>query len=106
MTTLIELLEEDLTEYEIEYRVHATRRMFERQLHSEDVEHVLGTGRIIERYDVDLPLRRLLISGRGSMRQALHVVVVVNLSEKRLSVITTYEPDPRQWSTPDTRRQP
>jgi hypothetical protein len=32
MGTLADLLEEDLASYEIEYRVHATRRMFEKQI--------------------------------------------------------------------------
>lgn len=51
MGTLGDLLEEHLDSYDIEYRVHATRRMFERQVFGEDVERILSEGQTIERYD-------------------------------------------------------
>ncbi len=104
MGTLSDLLEQDLAGYEVEYRVHATRRMFEKQITNEDVEQVLERGQIIEHYDDDLPFRRLLLNGRGS-RGPLHVVVVAHLAEKRLSVITTYEPEPHRWTNDFSRRR-
>ncbi len=105
MSTLTKLLEEDPTGYDVEYRVHAVRRMFEREITNEDVEQVLRTGEIIERYDDDLPLCRALVSGRARVRRALHVVVVANLSERRLSVVSLYEPDPFKWSGKFSRRR-
>lgn len=106
MSTLRDLLEEDPAEYDLEYRVHATRRMFERGVNSEDIEGVLRDGHIIERYDDELPLRHLLLNGKTASSTPLHVVVVVHLSEKRLTVITLYEPDSSKWMQNFSRRRP
>jgi hypothetical protein len=105
MTTLADLTEENLERYEIQYRVHATRQMFARYLSNEDVERVLSQGQIIERYDDDLPLRRALLNGRSATGRPIHVVVVVSLSEKRMTIITAYEPDSARWSRNFTRRR-
>ena len=105
MGTLRDFLEEDLSRFEIEYRVHATRRMFEREIFNQDIEKALESGGIIERYDEDLPLRRMLINGRSRQRP-LHVVLVANLNEKRLTILTVYEPDARQWTSNFSRRKP
>ena len=56
MTNFTELLKGNLTEYIIEYRVHATRRMFQRHIGAEDVTFLLTHGQVIERYDEDFPL--------------------------------------------------
>jgi hypothetical protein len=63
MATLQDLIEEDLEAYEIEYRTHATRRMFQRGFFNEDVERVLFHGEIIERYHDTPPFYHVLISG-------------------------------------------
>ena len=106
MTTLADIIEAPPTEYGIEYRVHATRRMFERGILGEDVERLLGSGQVIESYEDTLPFRHVLLNGKGATGRALHVAVVVNLTEKRLSVITVYEPDPSKWTRNFSRRKP
>ena len=72
-------------------------RMIEFNIEEDDVEHILRTGRIIERYDEDFPLPSLLLNGRGAERRPLHVVVGINIPERELIVITAYEPDPLKW---------
>ena len=104
MGTLRDFLEEDLEAYDVEYRVHATRRMFERQVFGEDVDKILSEGQIIERYDEDLPLRHFLISGRVAGRP-LHVAVIVSLVEKRITVITVYEPERHRWTRDFSKRR-
>ena len=42
--------------YKIAYRLHATERMFAREISDKDVEYLLMHGEIIERYDDDYPL--------------------------------------------------
>ena len=106
MSRLIDFLEVPLATYDIEYRLHVTRRLFERQIGSEEVEAVLERGSIIERHDDDLPLHRLLLSGQTGRGRWLHVAVVVSLSEKRVTVLTTYEPDRRRWNEDFSRRRP
>lgn len=94
----------DTSRYVIEYRVHATRRMFQRNISEDDVERVLEAGIVIERYDNDFPLPSVLINGKASAGRPLHLVVGVNQLELRFVIITTYEPDPERWADNYTRR--
>ncbi len=64
MVTLRDLIGEDVATYEIEYRIHATRRMFQRGIFNEDIETVLDHGQIIEEYEEAPPFQHVLISGR------------------------------------------
>jgi hypothetical protein len=86
------------------FRVHALRRMFERQLSVEDVEAVIDSGETIEDYPDDTPYpSRLVLGWRGA--RPMHVVVAHNLSENELIVITVYEPDPELWEADFRRRK-
>ena len=105
MASLRALVGEDLAAYEIEYRTHATKRMFQRGIFNEDVERVLVNGEIIEQHDDHPPFHQVLISGRVRFGLPLHVAVVVDADEKRLTIITTYEPDARHWTNDFTRRR-
>lgn len=105
MATLKSLIGEDVSACEIEYRTHATRRMFQRGIFNEDVENVLAHGEVIEEYEEAPPFERLLINGRTCFGQPLHVAVVVDTSERRLSIITTYEPDRHRWTDNYSRRR-
>ncbi len=104
-TTLTSLIGEDLTANEIDYRTHATRRMFQRGIFNEDVERILFHGEIIERYDDTPPFHHVLVSGRVRFRLPLHVATVVDTSEKRMTIITAYEPDTLKWKDDFTRRR-
>lgn len=57
-----------------------------------------------ERYDRDLPLPSVLISGRTSQGRPLHVVVGMNFGERKLVIIMAYEPDPLKWTDDFSRR--
>jgi len=85
------------------FRVHALRRMLERQIAVEEVEAVLGAGEVIEDYPNDTPFpSRLVLGWTGS--RPLHVVIASNLRENEDIVITVYEPESAQWQ-PDFRRR-
>lgn len=88
----------------MKYRIHATRRMFQRDIAEEDIELLIREGNIIESYDDDFPFPSLLINGKALSGKPLHVVVAVNRLEKILVVITAYEPDPLKWSKGFIRR--
>jgi hypothetical protein len=105
MATLSDLLGGDLDAYRIEYRTHATRRMFERGLFNEDIERIFVEGEIIEDYEEQPPFHHLLLNGRARFGVPAHVVVVVDTSTKRLSIITTYEPNPLKWTADFKRRR-
>jgi len=78
------------------FRVHAIKRMFQRQISKDDVRHVLETGETIEAYPQDTPYPSRLVLGCRHTRP-LHVVVVDNTDTGETIVITTYEPDPAEW---------
>jgi hypothetical protein len=101
---LNDIIEGGLSEYAIVYRVHASRRMFERDIFEDDVEFILNRGSIVERYDEDYPLPSLLLNGRASSGKQLHVVVAINALEKKLIIITAYEPDALKWTDGFSRR--
>lgn len=104
METCIDVLEHPLVEYSVEYRIHSTRRMFQRNIDNADVEYILEHGEVIERYDTDFPLPSVLINGKTEQDRPLHLVVGLNHVERILVIITTYEPDPLQWADDFTRR--
>jgi hypothetical protein len=104
MTKLTEFVEGNLIDYAIEYRVHATRRMFQRHIDAEEVAFILTHGHVIERYDEDFPLPSVLLNGRTAANRPVHVVVGINVDEQKLVIITTYEPDALQWVDNFARR--
>jgi len=98
------VIDKGFGKYDIKYRVHATRRMFQRNITEEDIESLLREGIIIEKYDDDFPLPSILISGSTLTNRPLHLVAGINIVEKTIVIITVYEPDPFIWSDSFTRR--
>jgi hypothetical protein len=94
----------DIQKWDVQYRVHATKRMFQRNVDEEDVLGVLFNGDIIEQYEEDFPFPSLLINGYSGKGRCLHIVVGIDISEKRLYIITVYEPDPKKWTDNFSRR--
>ena len=92
-------------DYKIAYRLHASERMFAREISVKDVEYLLKQGEIIERYDDDYPLPSLLINGYTTNNRPLHLVVAVNETEKQLIIVTVYEPNPIIWLNNFSRRK-
>lgn len=103
-TKLSDYLEAPFDSWAIEYRVHATRRMFRRSIEENDVKRVLANGTIIEVYQTDLPFPSLLINGLTETDRPLHAVVGVDADSCRLYLVTIYEPDPKKWSKNNTKR--
>lgn len=104
MTLLSELSVSPIQDFAVEYRIHATKRMFERDITESNIEAVLTSGRVIENYKDDFPLPSILLSGKSSEGRPLHIVVGINLTEKILVIITAYEPDPEKWFEDFSRR--
>ena len=81
MTILYEMLNQHFDNYQIEYRIHATKRMFQRDINEDDVEKVLKEGCVIEQYDDDFPFPSVLINGINTEVPPLHVVAAINSNE-------------------------
>nr|VFJ98666.1 MAG: protein of unknown function (DUF4258) [Candidatus Kentron sp. H]VFJ98913.1 MAG: protein of unknown function (DUF4258) [Candidatus Kentron sp. H]VFK03719.1 MAG: protein of unknown function (DUF4258) [Candidatus Kentron sp. H] len=105
MPKLPDLIKGNLRDYDLEYRIHATRRMFERDIRENAVERILREGDVIERYDEDFPLPNVLISGRATGGRSLHLVVGINSPERKFVIITD-EPDSLRWTNNFSRRTP
>ncbi len=101
---LRDAIEGHLSDYTIVYRVHASRRMFQRDIFEEDVELILERGSVVERYDEDYPLPSLLLTGETSGGKHLHVVVAIDSPERKFIIITVYAPDPLRWTDGFSRR--
>jgi hypothetical protein len=91
--------------FDVQYRVHSTRRMFERGIEHEDVETLLANGIIIEQYPDDYPLPSILLNGQTTNNEPLHAVIAINETEKRLIVITVYKPNKNKWTENFSRRK-
>ncbi len=83
---------------------HTIRQMSrpDRMITTKDVECVIMTGDVIEDYPEDFRGHSCLIMGAGKDLRAIHVVCAPK--DEYLAIITTYRPDPTQW-TPDFRER-
>jgi hypothetical protein len=78
--------------------LHATQRMFNRNIDEDDVTRLLYKGAIIENYQADFPFPSVLISGESRNNRPLHAVIGIDKASHRLYVITIYVPDPDKWA--------
>ena len=104
MPKITDLINGHIADYDVDYRIHATQRMFRRDIHEDDIELLLKDGKIIERYDDDFPLPSLLLNGRTSKNRPLHLIAAINHTEKKIIIITAYEPDTLRWADDYSRR--
>ena len=104
MAKIGDLIPGNIADFVIEYRIHASQRMFRRDIHEDEVEHILKNGVIIEQYGEDFPFPSLLINGLTSKKRPLHVIAAINHTEKIFVIITAYEPDKAKWTSDFTGR--
>jgi hypothetical protein len=93
-----------LSQWQIDYRIHATRRMFERNIDENEILEALEFGDVIEDYKDDFPFPTVLVNRSQDRRRPLHVVVGVDIHSRRLYIITVYEPDNKRWFDDYSRR--
>ena len=86
-----------------EYRFsdHAVKRMIEKTVDRHEVEEAILTGEIIEESPRDKYSPSCLIYGKTRRERELHVQVSY---PPTVVVITTYEPDPKEWINGKVRR--
>ena len=83
---------------------HTIRQMSrsDRMITTKDVENVIMMGELIEDYPDDSRGHSCLILGAGTDWRSIHVVCAPK--DEYLAIITTYRPDPTQW-TPDLKER-
>ena len=92
-----------MEDYSVVYRLHAIQRMFERNVSVDELRNIINEGKVIERYKNDSPYPSRLVLGKVNDR-SLHIVITENKTEKKMIVITVYEPEKRKWIKNDERR--
>jgi hypothetical protein len=79
--------------------------MLKHRIRSDEVREVLERGEVIEQYPEDTPLPSYLMLGQFGRN--LHVVAADDPGTDETIVITTYEPDLKEWEADlKTRRKP
>jgi len=91
--------------YEIVYRIHATKRMFQRSISEEDAEEVLCNGHIIEDYPDDYPFPSVLMNGLTKTGKYIHCVAGIDYANRRIYIITLYDPDADKWLDTFSKRK-
>lgn len=71
----------------------------------DEVLRALATGEIVEQYPQDKPYHSCLILGRTAEGRPLHIVCAAVRVERRLIIITVYQPDPTRWDSQFRRRR-
>ncbi len=86
------------------YRLHAVRRMLQRQIGEPAVRNVIEIGEVIATYPKDQPYpSRLLLGWPGGV--PLHVLIAENSIDQETIVITVYRPDPDLWDADFRKRR-
>ena len=83
-------------EFRLVYRQHAVKRMHERCIAEDEVEHAIDSGTVIESYLNDMPYPSALLLGYAGIK-AIHVVYADDVEEGIRIIITVYEPDTKIW---------
>ena len=60
---------------ELVFRIHATRRMFERDISEDELIYVLQSGHVIENYANDTPSPSMFVNGISNKGKPIHVVI-------------------------------
>ena len=85
---------------------HAVRQMArpDRMITVEDVRNCIFLGEVIEDYSEDARGRSCLMLGNGDPGRPIHVVCAPK--DGYLSIITAYQPDPKEWESDWKKRKP
>jgi len=90
------------------YSQHARDEMETEELGEimdEEVRQAILRGKIIEDYPGDLPYPSCLIYGKTSQGRPLHMVCAYAEDDRKVIIITAYEPSPDQWIDFERRRR-
>ena len=82
---------------EIFYTGHVLKKMFAKNISSENVRYVIEKGEVIKSYEEDKPYPSFLMLAFIN-NEPLHVVAAKNNADQSCIIITAYEPDPLIWN--------
>jgi hypothetical protein len=91
-------------EYRRIFRVHALRRMFERNITFDEITEIIDRIEVIEEYLEGKPYPSCLILGFTRADKPIHIVFAINHEERTVIIITAYVPNRNQWENDFRRR--
>lgn len=97
----LESIKDRILKGEYRFSEHAVKRMIKRFIERFEIEEAIISGEVIEEYPEDKYSPSCLIYGKTKNGRDLHVQVSV---PPKVVIITTYEPDPREWIECKIRR--
>lgn len=98
----IDTIKSKIKKEEYELTLHAIKRRIERKISTEDIEHAIITGEIIEEYREDKPYPSCLITGQAKDGRIIHVVCAI---APLVKIITVYIPEEDEWDRYKRRRR-
>ncbi len=98
----VKLIRSKIQKEEYELTLHAIKRRIERKISTEDIEHAIISGEIIEKYPEDKPFPSCLIAGTTKNRRPIHIICAIAPVVK---IITVYEPEKDEWVDYKRRKQ-
>jgi len=90
----IDVLRSKIQKEEYELTLHALKRRIERKISTEDIEHAILNGEIIEEYPDDEPFPSCLVAGLTKDNKPIHLVCAIAPVVK---IITVYVPEEDEW---------
>lgn len=97
----IESIQDKITKEKYRFSDHAVKRMIKRAINRVEIEEAISRGEVIEEYPEDKYSPSCLIYGKSNSGRDLHVQVSLPPS---VVVITTYDPDHKEWIDCKKRR--
>ena len=102
---MIDKLRQKISRGEIEYSLHAVRRMVARNITPEDVAQTVLAGDVIEDYPQDKYGPSCLVCGMTKSDRVLHVQCT-HPTRPVVKVVTAYDPNPAEWDETFKQRKP
>lgn len=84
------------------YTKHGAEQRINRNIFSEEIDHAIFNGQIIENYPSDKYGPSCLIYGKTNTGRPLHIQIGLL---PIISIVTVYEPDPKDWIDYKIRRK-
>ena len=81
--------------HKIEWTIHVSKRLLQRNISTFEIETSINYGAIIEKYPDDYPYPSCLLMGKTVDNRILHIVCAVY--DDKLWIITAYEPNLIEW---------
>lgn len=91
-----------ITESKFRFTSHAIQKMVERGISRREIEEALLNGEIIEEYSQDKYSPSCLVFGKTLQGRPIHVVCSL---PPTVWIITSYEPDDKDWIDYKIRRE-